>query len=137
LELMQNIADMAFELLLDTGLAESKDTQTLTLWREMGNESPEALFKRIDKEWLDCLTLPDISNDFMDPKLFVKRHGELLQSKIQEDFGALQNNQEFHEASVELMGLAFHLARSIGANPAALADLWCETAKQHGALESE
>ena len=47
LDLMQNLADIAFELLLDTGLAESGDTKTLPLWRKMGNELPEVLADRI------------------------------------------------------------------------------------------
>lgn len=55
LELMQNLADIAFMLLLDTGLAESGDKKTLEIWRKMGNELPEALTQMIDSDWIDCL----------------------------------------------------------------------------------
>ncbi len=133
LELMQNIADMAFELLLETGLAGSGDQKTLPLWRKMGNELPEELAERIGHEWLDCLLIPEILDD--DPIIFTQKHNDLLQLKAQEKFGALQTNQELHEASVLIMGVALHLARGLGANPKILAEHWIATAKNHGAQE--
>lgn len=129
LELMQNLADMAFELFLDTGLAESGDTKTLALWKTMGNELPEVLAERIGNEWMDSLTIPEISFEYVDPLLFVEKHTELLQIKAQEKFGTLSTNQEFHEASVMIMGVALHLAHGIGANRKVLAEYWCDTAK--------
>lgn len=57
LELMQNLADSAFALLLESGLAESGDRQTLRLWREMGREEPEQLAERLGSEWIDLLML--------------------------------------------------------------------------------
>lgn len=133
LELMQNIADVAFELLLDTGLAESGDKETLPRWRNMGDEPPEELANRIGNEWVDCLMIPEISDD--DPITFIQKHNELLQLKIQAEFGTSQTKQELHQASVLVMGIALHLARALGANPKDLAELWIETAKSHGAQE--
>jgi uncharacterized protein len=135
LDLMQNLADIAFVLLLDTGLAESGNKETLQLWRKMGNELPEELTERIGQEWMDCLMLPKISDDLEDPISFARKHNDLLQLKAQEKFGSLQTNQELHEASVLIMGVALHLARGIGANPQILAEHWIDTAKNHGALE--
>jgi len=135
LDLMQNIADIAFVLLLETGLAESVDKETLKLWRKMGNEAPEKLADRIGQEWIDYLMLPDITDDIEDPSLFARKHNELLQLKTQEKFGSLQTNHELHEASVLIMGVALHLARGIGADPKVLAEHWIDTAKNHGALE--
>ena len=135
LNLMQDLADIAFVLLLETGLAESGDKHTLPLWRAMGSELPETLAKRIGHDWMDCLMLPTILDDIDDPISFARKHNELLQLKAQEQFGALQNNQEIHEASVLIMGVALHLALGIGANPAILAEHWIDTAKKHGAIE--
>ena len=128
LELMQNLADMAFELFLDTGLAVSGDTKTLPLWKTMGNEDSEVLANRIDHEWIDCLTIPEISNNFVDPIAFVQKHTELLQIKAHEKFNTFNTNQEFHEASVKIMGIALHLAHGIGANRKVLAEHWCDDA---------
>jgi uncharacterized protein len=135
LDVMQNLADIAFELLLDTGLAESGDKQTLPLWRKMGNELPEVLADRIGFEWIDCLMLPKISGDLEDPVSFARKHNDLLRLRAQEKFGALQTNQELHEASVLMMGVALHLARGLGADPEILAEHWIATAKNHGAME--
>jgi len=135
LDLMQNLADIAFELLLDTGLAESGDTQTLPLWRQMGNDLPEILAACIGSEWMDSLMIPDIQDNVIDPVSFALKHKDLLQLKVQEEFGTLQTNQEFHKASVFIMGVALHLARGLGANPAILAEHWIDTAKNHGAKE--
>jgi uncharacterized protein len=135
LDLVQNLADIAFVLLLDTGLAESGDKKTLKQWRKTGNELPDLLTKRIGTDWIDCLMLPEIKDDIDDPVLFARKHNDLLQSKAQEKFGALQTNQELHEASVLIMSVALHLARGIGANPKILAEHWIDTAKNHGALE--
>nr|WP_320119778.1 YkgJ family cysteine cluster protein [uncultured Marinifilum sp.] len=133
LEMMQNIADLAFELLLDTGLSESGDKKTLAQWRIIGNELPELLVKRISEEWLNCLMIPDISDE--DPIAFVSKHNNLILAKAQEKFGNIQNHQDLHEASVLMMAVALHLARGLGANPKELSELWINIAKDNGAQE--
>jgi Fe-S-cluster containining protein len=135
LDVMQNLAEIALVLLLDTGLAKSGDKTTLPLWRKMGNETPEALTNIIGEEWIDCLMLPEISDNLEDPSLFAQKHNDLLQIKAQEKFGTLQNNQELSDASVLIMGVALHLARSIGADPKIFVEHWIVTAKNNGALE--
>ena len=135
LDLMQNLADVAFVLLLDSGLAESKVDQTLKEWRKMGTESPESLVKRIGNEWLDQLMLPTITKNIENPILFAQTHNEILQERVQEKFETLKTNHEFHEAAVLIMGMALYLADAIGANPKNLSDYWIEIAKSHGAKE--
>ncbi|MDP4239466.1 MAG: YkgJ family cysteine cluster protein [Bacteroidota bacterium] len=135
LDVMQQLADIAFELLLDTGLAESGDTETLPLWRKMGNEQPEILADRIGHEWMDSLMIPEIMDELDDPVSFARKHRDLLQLKAQEEFGALQSTLEIRNACVSIMGVALHLARGLGADPVILAEHWIETAKHHGAAE--
>ena len=134
LDLMQGLADMAFMLLLDTGLAKSGDKKTLQRWREMGSEHPERLATRIGPQWVDWLMLPEIL-DIENPSIFILKHSELLQQKVQEQFGDAQTNQELHEASVLIMGVALHLASSIGANATELTEHWINTAKSNGATD--
>ena len=129
LELMQDLADMAFELFLDTGLAASGDTKTLLLWETMGNEPIEDLVKRIGNEWVDCLMVPLLSNESIGPINFVQQHSELLQIKAKEQFGALNTNEALQKASALMMGIALFLAQGIGANRKGLAEHWVETAK--------
>ena len=132
---MQNLADIAFELLLDSGLAASGDTKTLAVWREIGNELPEILAARIGEEWIDCLMLPPINNDAENPITFAQKHNDLLLLKAQEKFGNLKTPQELHEASVLIMGVALHLAKGLGADTKEISEHWIETAKSHGAKE--
>lgn len=133
--IMQNIADIAFELLLDSGLSASGDTKTLRIWKKIGNESPEELAQRIGKDWLDSLMLPEITIETENPVTFAKKHNDLLLLKAQESFGSIQTLQELHEASVLMIGVALHLAKGLGADTKGIAEHWIETAKSHGAKE--
>ena len=101
----------------------------------MANEHPEVLASNIGTEWMDSLTIPEISVDTDDSVLFAQKHRDLLLLKVQEKFGSLQTMQEVHEGSVLMMGLTLHLARSLGANPETLAEHWIDTAKKFGAKE--
>ena len=134
LDVMQNLADIAFMLLLDTGLAASGDRKTLAAWKQMGKEQPDALVTRIGNEWMDSLMLPEIPYT-SDPILFSQQHNELLQQTLQDACGDLQTHQELHDASVLTMAMALHLARGLGANPTQLSEHWINIARQHGALE--
>lgn len=135
LDLMQNLADIAFKLLLDTGLAESGDTKTLQGWRKAGNDPPEVLAESIAPIWMDWLMIPEITITSTDPIAFAKEHNEFLRLKAQEQFGYLQTNMELHEASALIMGVALHLARSLGADSKVLAEHWIAIAKENGASE--
>ena len=92
LELMQDLADSAFALLLESGLAESGDRQTLRLWREMGREEPEQLPERLGPEWIDLLMLPELVDGLNDPIAFSRQHHDLLLSKAQESFECVPNH---------------------------------------------
>jgi uncharacterized protein len=135
LELMQRLADGAFALLLESGLAASGDRLTLRLWRELGEDDPEYLTKRIGPVWIDRLMLPDLGDALDDPKAFSRRHHDMLQSTAQTSFGTLGDAAALREASGLMMGLALHLGRGLGASPDDLAGHWIETAKKFGALD--
>ncbi len=135
LEVMQNLADGAFVLLLESGLAQSGDRETLRLWREMGSEEPEKLSERLGQIWIDRLMLPDLSNYLNDPVTFPQHHYDLIISKAEESFSTIGNLSDYSEASGLIMGLALHLGRSLGANPLELVEHWIKTAKEHGAQD--
>jgi uncharacterized protein len=135
LELMQRLADGAFVLLLETGLAASGDRMTLRLWRELGNSGPEHMAMHLGPEWIDRLMLPDFSDGLDDPAAFSHRHHDMLQSQAQASFGTLGDVAALREASGLMMGLALYLGRGLGAHPAELAGHWIETAKKLGARE--
>ena len=133
LELMQQLADGAFAILLESCLAESGDRLTLRLWRELGNDHPEHLVKRLGSEWIDLLMLPDIDDGLTDPAAFCRRHHDMLQSKAQASFGRLGDVAALREASGLMMGLALHLGRGLGVNPVEVSEHWITAAKKLGA----
>ncbi|MFT3752898.1 MAG: YkgJ family cysteine cluster protein [Paludibacter sp.] len=135
LEVVQLLADIAFELLLDSGLAESGDKETLRQWRLMANESPEQLAERITPEWLDYLTIPYVNHDIQQPELFCEQHVIILQEQLQASFGNAQTLKELQEAAVLIMALALLLSVAVGATPLLLASHWIEIAKNNGAQE--
>ena len=131
LSVMQNIADIAFELFFETGLSASGDTNTLKIWQDVGNESSELLAKRIGHDWIDYLMVPTIINDTENPIAFVQQHNDLLLQKAQEEFGNLQTFQEIQEASVLMMAISLHLAKGLGADTKGISEHWIQTAKDH------
>jgi len=135
LEVMQNLADIAFTLLLDTDLAQSGDKTTLQLWRKMGDELPQDLSKRIPSKWMDALMLPEIDSKENTPSKFIQLHNELLQTKAQLEFESIQTLDEIKNACIQIMAITLFLAKGIGANPKALVELWVEIAKDNGAEE--
>ncbi len=135
LEVMQNLADIAFTLLLDTKLAESNEPETLIEWGKMSKESVEQILNRIDSEWLKLLMTPSINEFLHEPIEFARKHNELLQSKAQEQFEQIESLSELSKASVQTMAITLFLAKGIGADPTALIEFWIETAKSHGAKE--
>ncbi|MBI9099138.1 MAG: YkgJ family cysteine cluster protein [Spirochaetaceae bacterium] len=135
LEVMQNLADGAFVLLLESGLAESDDRKTLRLWRQMGSEEPQQLAQRLGNRWIDRLMLPDPADSIADPVSFSRRHYDLLLSEAEESFGTMEDLPAYSEASGLMMGLALHLGRGLGTDPSELAEHWINTAKKHGARD--
>lgn len=135
LELMQQLADGAFVLLLESGLAASGDKQTLRGWRESGKAHPKERAKRIPLEWMDRLTLPGLDDRLDDPKGFAKAHHDQLQQAAQQAFASQSTKDSLREASCLMMALALHLGRGLGSDVEQLADRWITTAKKHGARE--
>ena len=136
LELMQNLADGSFELVLDTGLAESGDTETLASWRRLGATDLTVLAKQIPTEWLDALIIPDLGESPHEATGFVEAHQEILNTRIRELSETLLTLDAVREAAILMMALALLLAHAIGADAQGLSEHWIEIAKSHGASES-
>ena len=135
LELMLQLADGAFVLLLESGLAASGDQQTLRTWRELGRAHPKERAACIPAEWMDRLMLPNLDHLRDEPAAFAAAHHEQLQSAAQTTFANRATRNGLREASCLMMALALHLGRGLGSDVEQLADRWIVTAKKHGARE--
>ena len=127
LEVMQNLADIAFSLYLDTELASIGDIITLDEWKKLGKLSENDLVEFIGQEWIDTIMLPEI-NITNDPIYFAETHNEILQEKAQNNFGKVKKIEGFREASIFVMGLSLYMATSLGANPLELSEHWSNQA---------
>ena len=133
LELMQNLADVAFSLLLDTGLAASGDKVTLIEWKKLGDEIPDVLISTMGADFYQLLLQPSIEFQSITAIEFIEQHNELLQLTLQEKFGRITNISELSKASIQVMAMTLYLAKSIGADPKSLVEYWVDIAKQNGA----
>ena len=131
LEVMQNMADIAFMLFLDTGLAESGDTETLLEWNKIGAETPDVMALRIGSVWMDYILLPPIKFSATNPTKFSSEHQTFLQEKAQQKIDTLTTLTAVKEASIWMIAIALFLAKSIGADTKELSELWVEMAKKH------
>jgi Fe-S-cluster containining protein len=135
LELMQHLADGAFVLLLESGLAASGDQKTLRGWRQLSKAHPKDRAARIPAEWMDRLTLPGLEHLRDDPTAFAAAHHQQLQTAAQTAFANLTTKDGLREAACLMMALSLHLAHGLGSDVEHLADRWISTAKKHGARE--
>ncbi len=131
LEVMQNLADLAFELFLETGLASTGETKTLAIWKKLGSTSATELAQQIGTKWLDALLLPNLYCDKEKVMDFISKHNEDLQQLAQDQFASLDNFAAIHEASIQMMRVALYLAKALGANPKDLTDYWVKVAKSN------
>ena len=130
MEVMQNLADIAFTLLLDTGLAESGDSITLSNWRKLGNMNSDSLAECIGSEWLDTLMFPMLDGLLHDPITFAQTHNEIIQDKAQEMFGTLTSLELVREAAELTMAMALFLAHSLGADAKGLSEHWIQNCER-------
>ena len=133
LEVMQNMADIAFMLLLDSGLAASGDTNTLRAWQRLASVPAESLFESIGREWIDLLTLPKINFSKEKPVEFAQAHEALLQEQVQIRIDSSKTLGEMSETSILMISIAYFLAKALGAEPKELSELWVGIALENGA----
>jgi Fe-S-cluster containining protein len=131
LEIMQNLADIALMLLLDTELVNEDAKSTLMDWKQIGNESAHELQTKIGSKWMDELMTPNLS--FTNAIAFSNAHNEHLQNLAQTQIDQIKDIQQLKETSKLFIRMALYLAKAIGADASALCALWIEIAKENGA----
>ncbi|MCB9732023.1 MAG: YkgJ family cysteine cluster protein [Deltaproteobacteria bacterium] len=134
LAVVEALADGAFVLLFDSGLAATGDRATLRGWRALGAASAEARLDAIPAEWRDRLAVPGVDPALIaTPSAFVAAHEALIQAAAQAAFARLDSAAALSAASTLMMALALHLGRAVGADPAALSARWTARARELGA----
>jgi Fe-S-cluster containining protein len=131
LEVMQNTADIAFMLLLETDLIQSEKEKTWLTWKKIAHENIDDLILRISPDWLDALIAPPIEFDIEDPTSFVHQHEIHIQNKAQEIINQFKEGKQACDLSIVLFTSSLILAQSIGAEAKSIANLWVKIAQEN------
>ena len=131
LEVMQDLAEGAFVVLFDSGLAASGDRATVPRWQALAAMTPAERARAIDPLWLDRLVL--VPGDPAGHAAFVAAHRETLRAAGQAALATLTDADALRAGSALLMALALHLATSLGMDARALVEGFVVTARQNGA----
>ncbi len=131
LDLAQDLGEGAFVLVFDSGLAAAEEG-ILKQWRAMRDLGALERAKAVEPRLLDLLVIPALEPTDGCGAAFVAAHGRLLREHAQASFASLRTRDELTRASCQMLGLALHLARSLGADAGALGDHWLGVARENG-----
>ncbi len=130
LEIIQNIADTAFALYLETDAKISDKGKTLNGWEKWTKLTPIEILQLQNEEWKKNLLYPFEIQRCFDESLFIQNHAILLENKIQEEINSLSNLEAIINLSINLMGISTILGNSIGANMKEILKQWIIDAKE-------
>lgn len=125
LELMQDLAEGAFVIAFESGLAR-RDAGFLKRWQAMAALDHRRRAAALGG-WHDHLTLPGLPPE--DGPAFAACHRQQLQQRAQSAFASLGDARALAEASAVMLGLALQCAAGIGADGQAAAATWVARAR--------
>lgn len=123
LEIVQNLADIALGLLIETDL-QTQATLVLAEWKKMSVEIPADLKSRITESWYRLLSAPPFDEPCDDLAGFLQQHNQLIEETAEAQMNAFRNVDEVFSFTNEMMAMALLMAHSIGAEAEGLGDLW-------------
>jgi Fe-S-cluster containining protein len=122
LEIAQDLAEGAFVLVFDSGLAESGDGDWRQRWQAVADGGPEAWIVALGSEWHDLITVPELGA--VSERDWIQAHARLLQSQAQERLASLSDQAQLGAASATLLAGAVLLLHGVGADSPAIARAW-------------
>ena len=129
-ELMQDLAEGAFVLLVDSGLIRVRREAALTAFAAAVHEDDVARTAALPPMWLDRLMDPGLDPE--EGSAFVVAHGAQLQAQAQAAFATLPTAAAVEGAMTVMLRLALHCGRAAGADLATAASTWLARARSAG-----
>jgi Fe-S-cluster containining protein len=130
LEMVQDLAEGAFVLVLDSGLITSGFSGLRARWQATMRADAAERAELIPKSLLWLLLDPGLAPE--PAAAFVPAHAQLLQERLQGEYAALQEPLALALASSAMLALALHLAAGLGADLQMLAQRWMQVADEQG-----
>ncbi len=129
-ELVQDLAEGAFVIVVDSGLAASGRGGVLEGWRRVARMGHQPRAEALGAGLAQALLEPNL--DPADGRAFVAAHAQLLQEFAQRAFAALATADELVAASARMLAAALHLAASLNADRGVLTERWLASARSAG-----
>jgi uncharacterized protein len=128
--LVADLAEGAFVLLFDSGLARSsgEPQRTLRAWQRL--HTMEQRQAAIGDAWFDRLTVPTVELPLSTGTAWVADHHRQLQHACQQAFATLNTADALREASIRMLAMALTVADGIGADQWQLLATWLERARK-------
>ncbi len=130
LEMAQDLAEGAFVVLFESGLAQLRGNAVFDRWRDLVDGDAAKRITAIGEQWLDQLTVPVFEAELDEPATWIAAHRAAFQRTAQTSFGALRDEADLADASVRFFALALHLLQAVGADPATPGRQWLAAARQ-------
>lgn len=130
LEIIQNLADTAFALYLESDAKISDKGKTLKGWEKWTKITPTEIIQTLTDEWKRIVLFPFKIEQNFDEISFIQNHAIILENKIQEEINSLVNLEMIVNYSIHLMGIVSILGKSIGANMIEIIQQWVIDAQE-------
>ncbi len=135
-DMAKDLAEGAFVVLFDSGLAKTTGAEVLARWQTMIQMNHAQRVAAIGPQWFDRLTAPAISSDIEQPAEWIAAHRADFQHAAQESFGTLRDAAHLADASVRFLALAMHVMQAVGAaDPHDIGTRWLRAAQAQLAMK--
>ncbi len=136
LEVVQNLADIALSLVIDTDL-NSMAVTVLQHWRILCLKTPKELLENITVDWKNALFDPMISRDISNVEDFIVAHNSIMEQKAEQEMSSFTEIDEVNVFANEILSIALYLSHTIGADAADFAELWITIAARELNLDEK
>ncbi len=123
LELAQDLAEGAFVLVFDSGLA-TQGNDWKRSWRTVLAADAEARAALMLPGWHDLVTCPRIGEETCDAQGWVSAHGLMLQEQSQDGFATLHKPAQLAAASATMLAAALLVIHAVGGDTVEVGRRW-------------
>ncbi len=130
LEIIQNLADTAFALYLETEAKLNDKGETLKGWGNLIRENQSEIIKNLSPEWRKIILYPfDLQEDF-DSVSFIQNQVKIIENKLQKEIDSIKTLEVIISYSIRIMSISLIIGKSIGANMNEIIQQWISDAKE-------
>lgn len=131
LEIAQDLAEGAFVLVFESGLAAS-GADWLGGWRRVSGGAPAAWVAALAPGWHDLLIAPALAAPLEDGPAWSAAHAAAMRERAQGGFGILRDRAALAAASASMLGAAMLMIHAVGGDATEVGGRWLAQARKQG-----